>query len=474
MKYLSIPEWEIEEIIEKYPVILGLDKKFKNPKLLGKQVFLNKSGRFIDLLFITEDKNYIIVELKKTFIDDISVLYDQLLKYKIDLASELKVPKNQIFCMLASPKGFAANVIQSCKEEKVYWKHIDEKLISQIFMKKSYNAKDIHLENWILKKRHPKIYSKREKVSHHPLKHLKSVQHYIKSNEHDETAKKGIAKLFKKISFKAPLCAHEVFHSSYECFKDDSQRWFWIFYSVLDRRANAVTFVKAGEHLKKNHLFDPEAICDQIKKIGKQQTIQLIHDSLEISDFPLCSDSIRHEYAMPSSIVEAAQWYKKYEFSIKNVKNSIENLSKYKNKMPALELIRQLKENIYGVGERIGGQIVRGFILKDKWDWKTNYHQMLEKCDFNILFASKLRLGLVSTNQLYYKELINFGDLYLDGNYSMISHVLWYIRKRYCLRPKRCFECPIAGYCNYYCESLYWNVSEYEITLFDTIHLQNK
>ena len=71
------------------------------------------------------------------------------------------------------------------------------------------------------------------------------------------------------------------------------------------------------------------------------------------------------------------------------------------------------------------------------------------------------------TTSLYYKDLQAFGDMYLDGNYSVISHTLWFIRKRYCLRPKRCFECPLSGYCNYYHQSLFWDVPEYEMTLFD-------
>ena len=469
MDFLNIPEWEIEETIIKNPSIIGLEKIFKNPKLVGQQVFLSISGRFIDLLFSTDDDKYIIVELKKTYIDDQAIIFDQLLPYKVDLSKKLRIPISQIYCVLASPKGLSSPVIQLCKKEGIYFKQINEKLLFHVFSSKSKKIEDKH-DNYLVcrlfKRRHPTLRLTQNNIGEDYSDTIKSIYSYIKKGEHDENAKKEIAKLFNNISLKAPLCAHEVFDSSYQKFNNDSQKWFWIFYSVIDRRANAATFIKARKILENEGLFNPEIIYKKVKTVGKEETIQLIHDVLETSEFPLCSDSTRMNLAMPISIVEAAQWYKNYDFSVENIKKSFEK--RYVNpKERTLGFIRELKKNIYGVGERIAAQIVRGFILKDNWKWEANLSTMLEKCEFNITFASKLRLSLISSNQSYYKDLQAFGDMYLDRNYSIISHALWFIRKRYCLRPKRCFECPMAGYCSYYYKSLYWDVPEYEMTLFD-------
>lgn len=469
MSFLNIPEWEIEEVLIKNPIILGLEKIFKNPKLVDRQFFLSVSDRFIDLLFSTDDNKYVIVELKKNYLDDQNIIFHQLLPYRIDLSKELRIPVSQIYCMVASPKGMSTNFKQLCKEEGIYYKQINEKFLYRFSSIKSKEIKDKHndyLVYRLFKRRHPTIKFTQKHNSKGYSKIIKSIYNYIKKNEHDVTAKKEIAKLFRNTSLKAPLCAHEVFDSSYEKFINDSQKWFWIFYSVIDRRANAATFIKARKALEDKDLFSPEIICENVKDLGKEETIHLIYDILETSEFPLCSDSTRMELAMPTSIVEAALWYKNYDFSIENVKKTFE--TRYTNpKKHTSELMRELKENIYGVGKRIAAQIIRGFILKDNWKWRNDFSTMLEKCDFNITFASKARLNLISSNNAYYKDLKAFGDIYLDGNYSIISHTLWYIRKRYCLRPKRCFECPMAGYCNYYYRSLYWDVPEYEITLFD-------
>lgn len=471
MGYLDIPEWEIEEAIVRNPAILGIETIFKKPKLIGEQVYLPDSGRFIDMLFQTEDKKYVIVELKKTFIDDPSVIYDQLLPYKSDLSSYFNLPKKNVFCVLATTRGLAYSVIQTCKQEDIYCKHINEKLIYHVISdhlnKEDRDGALIRL----FKRRYPNTKTSANKIHNEYQGQLNSIRHYIETGEHDDCAKIELASLLRKISSNAPLCAHEVFEKSYKHFSSASQRWFWIFYSVLDRRANAVTFINASKVLSDVGLFEPNEICDSVHRSGKEHTLQAIHDTLAASTFPLASDTSRRNMAMPTSIVEAALWYERYQFDSGNIRKAIENRQADSSKW-ALEFIKELKDNIYGVGDRIAGQIVRGFVLKDGWNWVTNVPSLLEKCDFNITFASQPRLGIVKSDKTYFEDLQSFGDKYLNGNYSIISHVLWYLRKRYCLKPKRCFECPVSGYCNYYYKSLYWQVPQYELTLLDFINFK--
>lgn len=473
MEFLIIPEWEIEEAILRRPSILGLNDILKNPVLVGQQFYLTKTGRYIDLLFVSDDSQYLMVELKRDFIDEESVLYDQLLKYKSELARQLKISDTQILCMLASPMGISSRIIEICKKENVIWRHVDEKLLSHIVAGRSKEPEKENLIKRLLLRRYPKGSSAKDQDDDMDEKKIKSVIHYIDSAGHDEVAKESIGELFTSISARAPLCAHEIFERAYEEFRDETEKWFWIFYSVLDRRANASTFIKASQYLANENLYDPKSICRSVRAKGKDDTIQTIHDILEQSKFPLCSDSTRFDLSMPTSIVEAALWYERHDFSMEKVRRKYENKRDSK-KIVALELVKELKKNIYGVGERIASQIVRGFILKDKWNWNVNHATFLEKCKFNVMFSSKLRLNLVSESPRYTRELQEYCDKYLGGNYCIASHVLWYIRKRYCSRPKRCFECPVAGYCNYYLKTLYWNVPQHELTLFDYAEYNDK
>ncbi len=471
MEYLDIPEWEIEEAIARTPAVLGLEKTFQNPKLVGKQVYLRRSGRFIDMLFVSEDKKYVIVELKKTHIDDPAVIFEQLIPYRDELSTELKISKDSISCVLATTHGLSSAVLQTCKQEDVCYKQIDEKLIFHL-LSKDWNKDDRKKATLrLLRRRYPALSIHSDEIGSEFSNIVHSVEHYIEFGEHDAIAKTELAKVFERISSKAPLCAHEVSNESYESFSEESDRWFWLFYSVLDRRANAVTFVNASHILKKAESFDPKTICQEVRKKEKDLVIQQIRNILADSDFPLSSDTARRDLAMPTSIVEAALWYEKYDFISKNIRLAIEERQPDQSQW-ARELFDELKKDIYGVGDRIAGQIVRGFVLKDGWGWVVNIPSLLEKCDFNVTFASKARLSLLNNAESYSEDLQAFGDKYINGNYAIISHVLWYIRKRYCVKPKKCFECPVSGYCNYYYRSLYWKVPEQEMTLLDLINLK--
>jgi hypothetical protein len=89
-------------------------------------------------------------------------------------------------------------------------------------------------------------------------------------------------------------------------------------------------------------------------------------------------------------------------------------------------------------------------VLKGPWKLPLTDNNFLEKCDFNIRFAGKTRLCIVEKEEDYYSDLRKFSDEYLGGNKAIISHVLWYIRKKYCNRIPSCKDCVVAGYCKYY------------------------
>ena len=76
-------------------------------------------------------------------------------------------------------------------------------------------------------------------------------------------------------------------------------------------------------------------------------------------------------------------------------------------------------------------------------------NKLLEKCSFNVRFAGKLRLSLIENEDSYNKDLGDFADRYLNGNRAIISHVLWYTRKRYCDKKIKCKECKLTGFCRY-------------------------
>jgi len=93
-------------------------------------------------------------------------------------------------------------------------------------------------------------------------------------------------------------------------------------------------------------------------------------------------------------------------------------------------------------------------VLKSSWNLPLTDDKLLEKCKFNIRFASKMRLGLIEDESSYYSDLGKFADEYLDGNRAIISHALWYIRKRYCDKKIMCDDCRLAGYCGYFLKTL--------------------
>lgn len=420
---MYIPEWEIEELLARNPELLGFLSK--ELELVERQKYLEKSGRYIDLLFKRGDV-YFIVEIKSTRVNSKSVVTDQLVPYRRDFANEFGIPENKIRCILISPNGFSEDVKRLCQEAGVMAITLDQNNLVNAMRKMNSKSQYTYKE----------IFAK-----------IKSGSASLTMVTHGEHAKRELARLFVKISEKAPIQAHEVGTESNGKLITNRDMWFWLFYSVMDRRANAATFVKAKEALEKERIFTPYKIVALVKNKGERATMNKIAKILEKSNFPLLNDNVRGKLSFPKSIVDAAKFASSYSCDFKHlyedyVKAHQGNLTEARNL-----IWRDLQKKIYGAGPRIASQIVRGMVLKGPWNFPLDDNRFLEKCRFNVWIAGETRLGLITDESEYYEQLGKFADDFLNGNRGIIAHVLWYIRKRYCNRPPKCNECAVANYC---------------------------
>lgn len=122
---MDIPEWEIEETLARNPSLLGVSGRPRELKLIERQKYLKDVDGYIDLLFKKGDR-YVIVEIKSTQVDQKSVVINQLLKYRQGLSTELRIPKEDIICVLTTPKEFSDEVKLLCDELGVIARKLDE------------------------------------------------------------------------------------------------------------------------------------------------------------------------------------------------------------------------------------------------------------------------------------------------------------------------------------------------------------
>ncbi|MFZ3058737.1 MAG: hypothetical protein WA102_03265 [Candidatus Methanoperedens sp.] len=464
---MYIPEWEIENAIVWNPTLVEISGRLEKLSFIENQKYLKNTGRYIDILFKSDDK-LVIVEVKCIYIDEPAIIFDQVLEYKKELSAELGVPKENIVCSLVSPMGFSDEVLNLCNNLGIFTKKLDENEIICSTPKNKRKVKpDIPIDHIksdlkinidefkkILKKRNSNFSN--FKLTNEPSKNdeIESIKKFKNRGIHDELAKTRIGEIFIEISKNAPIRAHEVNTNSNGRLVDNYDKWFWLFYSVMDRRSNAANFVKAKEALEKKDIFNPYKIIKLIKEKDEKTAINRIASILENSRFPLMRDSTMGDLAFPRSIVEAARFISKYDYDFEKLYvHHIDN-SNGNPDVAYKTLRKELEESIYGVGPRISSQFIRGMVLKGSWNLPLTDDKLLEKCKFNIRFASKMRLGLIEDESTYYSDLGRFADEYLGGNRAIISHALWYIRKRYCDKKIMCDECRLAGYCGYFMKTV--------------------
>lgn len=421
---MYIPEWEIEELLVRNSEFLGFPSK--ELKLVKRQKYLEKSGRYIDLLFKTDDI-YLIVEIKSTLVKEKSVITEQLMPYRRDLASELGIPEDEIVCVLISPNGFSEDVEKLCQKAGIIVRTLDQNSLVEAMRKLSF---------------------KNQSTGKEFFANIKGESAPLTMDTQETHAKKELASLFLEISDKAPIQAHEVGIESDGKLTTNRDMWFWLFYSVMDRRANAATFVKAKKALERERVFAPYKIVKLVKIKGEKATLRKIAKILEDSSFPLLNDHVMGKLSFPKSIVDAAKFMRNYRYDFKGLYKEYIDAHQSNLRETRDSIWKDLQKEIYGVGPRIASQIIRGLVLKGPWKFPLDSNEFLEKCRFNVWIAEKTRLSLITDESKYYDQLGEFADKFLDGNRGVIAHVLWYIRKRYCNRPPKCGDCKLARYCN--------------------------
>jgi hypothetical protein len=416
-----IPEWEVEELLAYNPQLLGFPSS--QLKLVDRQKYLAKPGRYIDLLFKHGD-TYLIVEVKSGLVNDKSVVADQLLEYKKSLAEESGLSDNKIVCVLVSPNGFTDEVRELCQQTGIIARALDERKLTKAI--KRWNLRIKNLKQTCIDDN----------------KRTRKLETDVRS----QAEQRVLAALFSKMSDSAPIEAHEVGTKKNGKLTTNRDMWFWLFYSVMDRRANAATFVRAKEALEKERFFAPYRIVETLKKEGEAATLRRIARVLKTASFPLLNDYAKGELAFPKSIVDAAKFLSKFEYDFRRLYSRY--LEEHKDLDKARDAIwKDLQKQIYGVGPRIASQIIRGLTLKGSWKFPLDDNRFLEECRFNLWIAGQTRLGLIENEAEYYEKLGEFANRYLDGNRGIIAHVLWYVRKRYCNRPPKCDQCQLAEHC---------------------------
>jgi hypothetical protein len=416
---MHIPEWEVEELLKCNPSLLGF--AHEEIEFIESQRYLSKPGRYIDLLF-KNGQNYVIVEIKSPIIKDKAIIIDQLLDYKRAFAEERGLAEDRITCVLVSPNGFSDELLEFCEKTGVIPKTIDQgKLVNAI---RKLNSQKQTLDQYCV------VYDSK----------LPSKSDIV------ESKKKNLAELLLEISDKAPIEAHEVFTENNGKLSTNRDKWFWLFYSVMDRRANAALFVKARDALEKEGLFAPYKIVELIDKEGEDSALRKIARILRAANFPLLNDHGKGDLAFPQGIADAARFVSKYNYDFGRLYEDYEK--QYGSLQEARDMLwKDFQERIYGVGPRIASQIIRGLVLKGSWNLPLDDDRFLEECRFNVWIAGQTRLGLVDKDSEYYKQLGEFADKHLAGNRGVLAHVLWYVRKRYCGRPPKCNECDLANHC---------------------------
>lgn len=257
---MYIPEWEIENAIVWNPTLVEISGRLEKLSFIENQRYLKNTGRYIDILFKSDDK-LVIVEVKCIYIDEPSIIFDQVLEYKKELSAELGVPKENIVCSLVSPMGFSEEVLNLCNKLGIFTKKLDENEIICSTPKNKRKVKSEVTDNIksdikININKFKKVLRKRSsnfsnfELTNEPSKNeeiineIESIKKFKNSGVHDELAKKRMGEIFTEISKNAPIRAHEVNTNSDGKLVDNYDMWFWLFYSVMDRRSNAANFVR--------------------------------------------------------------------------------------------------------------------------------------------------------------------------------------------------------------------------------------
>lgn len=440
-----LPEWQIQESLAADPSQLEIPGRFEGIRVQREQRYLPSIGRYIDLLCTTKKpRGWLIVEIKAQSVTSREPI-DQALDYRSAFAKELRLSKADVGCMIAAPGHPTPDVEDLSKSEGVTLRDLD--LTALIDPGRGPKSPGF-LVSW--EARRFAISDRRK----HTLETFegstspsnRSVETWLKQGNHDPEGLTELGRILRSLSESAPIFAHEVGGKSTRLDTASSQ-WFWLFYSSLDRRGNAALFIRARRRLEREGLFDPRALCNLIAKRGESGARAVLTSLLQEAEVPLLVDLQHGRESLAQSIIDAAR------FVIEN--NGFDNMIRTWRDAcaPSGEdlgrfAVRAVQRAVYGMGPRSAAQFVRGMALKGPWKMDLWSPAFLENTKYHGLFAGRARLSIA--NEDYPKEGGAFADKYLDGNRGVLSHALWYVRKRYCDKAPLCGECPMAGYCAYF------------------------
>ncbi len=443
----SIPEWELEDAIIRDLSLIHFPGVIENPRFVTRQQFLPRSGRFIDLL-LKDDRGFVIVEIKNEWVNDVRTVDRQVLAYRGEFSDWLGILAQDVKCVLVSSEGFSEEVRSACEKYGVFTRIVceEEVLRDRVYRYEDLVARTIHEHR--LQALHL--------VAGWPITHdleariQASSDEWVSTGEHDHESKRQLAALFCRVSEHAPMMAHEIGTQSAGRLHSNEQKWYWLFYSVLDRRSNASVFRRAREVLEQAGLFWPRDICGAVMVKGAMGALDEMRDRLRRAGFPLLRDQICGFDSQPRSVIDAARFMERYGFDFDALHDSIACRASA-DPGAAFDIAwREFQKSIYGVGHRIAGQIIRGLTLKGDWDMSLHDQRALEWSDYNAYIAGPARLRLTRdhTEREYRRALGAFADDFLHGNRGIVSHVLWYTRKCWYRREPIWFQYPFAGYCS--------------------------
>src|SRR3989442_7598133 len=224
-----LPEWQIQQIIVDNPRLLEVPGRFEGIRIRAEQRYLPSVGGYIDLLCKPKlPRGWLIVELKAEPIEGTEPA-NQVLVYREGLAAELRVNRDQIYCMVAAPGPLSPRLEELYEARNVSFRSLNRDALVSSSRFGSHSRLDqgfVDREIIIRRRRQQTT----EAASAGIAVSEDSVRNWIRQGVHDEDGFRQLALILQWLSRRAPIFAHEVRTSPSELDTFESQ-WFWLFYS---------------------------------------------------------------------------------------------------------------------------------------------------------------------------------------------------------------------------------------------------
>jgi hypothetical protein len=440
-----LPEWQIQESLAADPKRLEIPGRFEGIRVRREQRYLPAIGRYIDLLCTTKKPGgWLIVEVKAQAVTSRDPI-DQALDYRSAFAKELRLSKTDVGCMVAAPGHPSVDVQALSDSEGVALLDLNlDSLVDSAKRPGSYRSLlGAGARRTLVAERRARSLGALQ-GAHSPSR--AAIDTWLNQGTHDQHGLEELGQVLRHLSDNAPIFAHEVGGRATRLDSPEAQ-WFWLFYSALDRRGSAALFVRARFRLESEGLFDPATLCEFVNRNGEAAARARITALIEDAEVPLVVDLQLGRESLSQSIIDAAKF-------VVDRGGFEQILATWRRECTATgedigrHAVRAVQAAVYGMGPRSAAQFVRGMVLKGPWQLDMTNPVFLENTKYHGLFAGKARISIAVED--YPREGGAFAATYLGGDRGVLSHALWYIRKRYCDKIPLCGECPVAGYCAYF------------------------